>query len=120
MVVSDTSPLNYLLLIGLDLILRDLYGEVADERGAGEREAIIPSTRFGTNGLLLMDERRGRREAARRGIATTGTSGIPDVAAEARLVDLPRAIEELRRTPFFATPSLFKRVLDRDAARFRS
>jgi predicted nucleic acid-binding protein len=88
-----------------------------NELGAGEREAIILAQDQGTEVLLLMDEARGRSEAARRGIATTGTLSVLDAAAGAGLLDLPTTISQLRRTTFYATPSLFKRVLDRDAAR---
>lgn len=159
MVIADTSPLNYLILIGADGVLPQLYGEITvpravigelhhadtppaviqwtanppewikivgihetadqalNELGAGEREAIILAQDQGTEVLLLMDEIRGRSEAGRRGIVTTGTLGVLDAAAEAGLIDLPTSISRLRRTTFYATPSLFKRLLDRDAAR---
>lgn len=159
MVIADTSPLNYLILLGADSALHQLYSEIAvpnavigelhhahappeviqwianppawlrivgvrktadqalDELGAGEREAIILAEDQGTEVLLVMDETRGRSEAARRGIVTTGTLGVLDAAAEAGLLDLPTTIRHLRRTSFYATPSLFKRLLDRDAAR---
>jgi hypothetical protein len=55
----------------------------------------------------------GEREA----IVLTGTLGVLDAAAEEGLLDLPTAIGKLRKTSFFASPVLFKRLLDRDAAR---
>jgi predicted nucleic acid-binding protein len=67
-----------------------------------------------------MDETRGRSEAARRGIATTGTLGVLDAAAEAGLLDLPATVSQLLLTTFFVTPSLLKRMLERDAARRRA
>lgn len=159
MVIADTSPLNYLILIGADEILPQLYGEVAvataviselrhadtptavvqwistpppwlrvvsvretsdetlNELGAGERESIVFALTQTTPVLLLMDETRGRFEAAVRGIVTTGTLGVLDAAAAAGLLDLPTSIDQLRKTTFYATPALFKRLLDRDAAR---
>jgi predicted nucleic acid-binding protein len=169
MVVADTSPLNYLILIGVDGALPQLFGQITapkaviaelqhpdappvvlqwianppewiriatvpdssdvalSELGAGEREAIILSQIYleqvhfekneGSEVLLLMDEIRGRSEAARRGIVTMGTLGVLDAAAEAGLIDLPTSISQLRDTNFHATPSLFKRLLDRHAAR---
>jgi predicted nucleic acid-binding protein len=97
--------------------VRETVGKQLRELGAGEREAIILAQDQGTEVLLLIDEIRGRSEAARRGIVTTGTLGVLDAAAEAGLIDLPTSISQLRRTTFYATPSLLKRLLDRDAAR---
>src|SRR6266852_4521106 len=48
----------------------------------GEREAILLAQETRAE-LLLIDERRGRLEAKRRGITTTGTLGVL-LAAEAR------------------------------------
>ncbi len=162
MVVADTSPLNYLILLGADNVLPQLYGEIAvpgavigelrhsdapsavtqwianppawlsifdvrgttdkalDDLGDGEREAIVLAEDQGPEILLLMDETRGRSEAARRGIATTGTLGVLDAAAEAGLLDLPATVSQLLLTTFFVTPSLLKRMLERDAARRRA
>src|SRR5882762_5323269 len=116
-VVADASPLNYLIQINCDGLLRDLYGSVLvpasviEELGhpcapnvvagwllnlpawievhsvafckdaglqnldRGEREAIQLAEEQRAR-LLLIDERLGRSEAKRRGIATTGTLGI--------------------------------------------
>ena len=145
-VIADTSPLNYLILIEADGVLPQLYGEVVlpravigelrhadappavvqwiaqppawlkivevresvdetlNELGAGERDAIILAGEYGPEAVLLMDEIRGRSEAGRRSIATTGTLGVLDAAAEAGLLDLPAAILQLRATSFYATP----------------
>jgi predicted nucleic acid-binding protein len=97
--------------------VRETADQALRELGAGEREAIILAQDRGAEVLLLMDEIRGRSEAARRGIVTTGTLGVLDAAAEAGLIDLPTSIGQLRHTTFYATPSLFKRLLDREAAR---
>lgn len=85
--------------------------------GAGEREAIALAAAQNEDVLLLMDEAKGRAAAASRGLATTGTLGVLDLAAEAGLLDLPSAITRLRNTSFHVTPALLKRLLDRDAAR---
>jgi len=53
----------------------------------------------------LIDESKGRAEAARRHLASTGTFGVLDAAAEAGLLDLPSAIARLRKTSFHATPA---------------
>ena len=160
-VIADTSPLNYLILIDADHVLQQLYGEVLvssavmrelqhsraqrqvmqwvadppewlriedappasdeilDELGAGERAAILLAQAQNQKVLLLMDENKGRAEATSRGLASTGTLGVLDAAAEAGLLDLPSAIARLRETSFYVTPALLKRLLDRDAARRR-
>jgi predicted nucleic acid-binding protein len=159
MVITDTSPLNYLILIGAENVLPQLYGQIAvpravarelqhagapaeigrwileppewirivgvretgdpalNELGAGEREAIVLALDETTEVLVLMDENLGRSEAKRRNLVTTGTLGVLDAAAAEGLLDLPTAIDKLRKTSFFASPVLFKRLLDRDAAR---
>jgi predicted nucleic acid-binding protein len=159
MVITDTSTLNYLILIGAENVLPQLYGEIAvpgavvrelqhagaraeivqwileppdwirivevhetadpalNELGAGEREAIVLAMDERTEVLILMDENLGRSEATRRNLVTTGTLGVLDAAAAEGLLDLPTAIGKLPKTSFFASPVLFKRLLDRDAAR---
>jgi predicted nucleic acid-binding protein len=167
-VVADTSPLNYLILIDADRVLQNLYGEVLvpsavirelrhtgaprqvmqwvadppdwlriedapavsdaarrrqdqtlDELGAGEREAILLAQAQTEQVLLLMDEIKGRAEAALRSLGFTGTLGVLDAAAEAGLLDLPSALARLRETSFYVTPALLRRLLDRDAARLQ-
>lgn len=159
MVIADTSPLNYLILVGADGVLPRMYGEVTittgvmrelshsgtpaavtrwissppdwlkivgirqigpeelGDLGLGEREAIVLATEHGSGVLLIIDDAQGRLLASRRGIDTTGTLGVLDVAAEKGWLDLRTAISQLRRTTFYAKPSLYKRLLDRDAAR---
>lgn len=158
-VIADTSPINYLILIGADHVLHDLYGQIVvpsavirelkhsdtpdrilqwiatpptwlkieqapavmdpilDQLGAGERDAIILAETKSEEVLLLIDEARGRNEASRRNLTVTGTLGVLDAAAEARLLDLPTVVSRLRETSFHVTPALLKRLLDRDVAR---
>jgi predicted nucleic acid-binding protein len=160
-VIADTSPLNYLVLIGEAEILQRLYGRVVIpdavlrelqhfetptavsewiarrpawleiERttippdpalrllGEGEREAITLALQHGPDVLLLIDEGKGRREAQRRKLRTTGTLGVLNDAASRGWVDLPSAFERLRQTTFRASPSLMQILLDRDAERKR-
>jgi predicted nucleic acid-binding protein len=94
--------------------------QILDELGAGEREAIVLAQAQTQEVLLLMDETKGRAEAASRNLASTGTLGVSDTAAEAGLLDLPSAIARLRETSFYVTPALLKRLLDQDAARRRT
>jgi predicted nucleic acid-binding protein len=62
---------------------------------------------------LLMDERKGRREAIARGLTVTGTLNILETAAGQGLIDLPQAIKRLQRTSFRASPELIREILKR-------
>jgi len=140
-VVSNTSPLNYLLLIDEIGILPQLYGRIRvpqavinelrhpdspsvvrnwagqppawteivvpagkpDQKlpdlGAGERDAIL-LTQESANGLLIIDERAGTKEAENRGLLTTSTLGVLDQAAYRGLVDIQQAMSRLLATNF--------------------
>ncbi len=158
--VSNTTPLNYLVLIAAVEVLPQIYqrvlvpqGVVSDLRHArtpepvrsridripswlevisvtvpadasldhldlGEREAIVLAEQVGAD-VLLIDERIARREAARRGLRTTGTLGVLDRSADHQLLDLPSAIARLKRTPFRVSDALLATFLERDALRTR-
>jgi hypothetical protein len=60
----------------------------------GERDAIQLAQEEQAD-LLLIDERRGRLEAKRRGLATTGTLGVLLVAAQKGLIDAAAAYQQL-------------------------
>jgi len=70
--------------------------------GMGEREAIQLAEEHQAD-LLLMDERKGRREANRRGLKTTGTLGVLVSAGELRLIDPNRAYRRLLIETTFRT-----------------
>jgi predicted nucleic acid-binding protein len=152
-VVSDTSPLNYLILTGYVSLLEALYGRVVIPRAVwdelrkpgapapvrewadglpgwaevrepatpdatlnldpGERDAITLALEMRAD-LVLLDERRGRREAVGRGLAVMGTLGVLDAAAARGLVELPEAFARLRQTTFRVPPSLLQELLGRD------
>jgi predicted nucleic acid-binding protein len=158
-VIADTSPLNYLILIGHADVLPDLYGEVVipqavlrelqhpnapgvvglwiasspawlrvsqaiplpqdveSDLDPGEQEAIALAQENCPDVLLLIDENRGREEAQRRNIQTTGTLGVLDAAAGMGLLDLPRALEALLRTNFHVSQRIVQRLLDADRQR---
>jgi predicted nucleic acid-binding protein len=79
----------------------------------GEREAIqLAQEQQAT--LLLIDERRGRMEARRRGLATTGTLGVLLAAHQRGLVNAEVLYRQLvTTTNFRSTPELDGRFLQR-------
>jgi predicted nucleic acid-binding protein len=158
-VIADTSPLNYLVLIEQPEVLPRLYGEVvvpqavleellhpdtplpvaqwiasapswliiernippvsglSGDLDLGERQALELAEANQPDVLLLIDEDKGRREAERRKIRTTGTLGILDAAAAIGLLDLATVLARLETTSFFVSQELLHRLLDRDAVR---
>jgi predicted nucleic acid-binding protein len=140
-IVSDTSPLNYLILIDYEDVLPILFGQIIipaavlnelqhtrtpekiknwiDAKPAwlevrsvsispknklenldyGEREAIFLAEELGAEAILI-DEKDGRREAAKLGFIIIGTLSVLDRAAQTGLISFAEAIDRLRRTPF--------------------
>jgi predicted nucleic acid-binding protein len=159
-VIADTSPLHYLILLEHVEVLQRLYGrviipkavvyELQSERtpprvrqwmagpsswlevreiavppdtalaelDQGEREAIALAEALRADALIL-DEKRGRREAERRNLRVIGTVRVLDDAAEADLIDLPAALERLQAFGFYLDAKLTQFLLDRQAARPR-
>ncbi|HWE85182.1 MAG TPA: hypothetical protein VG267_09570 [Terracidiphilus sp.] len=80
--------------------------------GRGEREAIQLAETQNAH-LLLIDERKGRQEAMRRGLKTTGTLGVLISAGELGLIKPASAYRRLLdETTFRATPALESRFLE--------
>jgi predicted nucleic acid-binding protein len=72
----------------------------------GEREAIQLAQELHAD-LLLIDDRRGRLEAKRRAIPTTGTLGVLLEAQKRGLIDAETAFQQLiDETSFRATPAV--------------
>jgi predicted nucleic acid-binding protein len=157
-VVADTSPINYLVLIGEIEVLPALYRKIivpeavfeelqADETpelvrawavnapawftvlpatillagnlpelDEGEKQAIALFEEINADALII-DERAGREEAARRGIFVIGTLGVLNSAAEKRLIDLSAALLKLKQTSFRASEKLIADLLLLDAKR---
>lgn len=159
-VIADTSPLNYLIVIGMEEVLAGLYRQVLipeevlrelqhpesprmvaewaarlpawldvipsstfviepefADLDPGERAAIALAKAHRSNSLLLMDDWKGRREANRVGIPTTGTLGVLRDAAALGLVSLPAALARLRQTSFRAPEDLMDALLVADEDR---
>ena len=79
---------------------------------AGEREAILLAETVHAD-LILLDEKLARRAAAEIGLRITGTLGVLAEGASKGIVDLPAAIDRLRKTTFRCSPALLKATLDR-------
>ena len=82
----------------------------------GEREAIRLAEEIEAE-IVLLDERRGWREAERRNFRTTGILGVLEEAAERDLIDLPKAVERLRETNFHEPKKVVEAMLARDLER---
>ena len=151
MVVSNTSPLNYLILIKQIDLLPQLYSRVLipasvlqelnapetpdlvrtwiaslpdwlevspvvvdpdpdlSHLHAGERDAISLALHVRADAVII-DERRGRQEAEKRGLTVIGTLGVLAAAHERELVDLAAAIDLLRQTTSHVSPKLLAAI----------
>ena len=153
-IVSNTSPLCYLALIGHAEILPKLYGsihitqkvleelrhpdappavrnwamtppdwlkihsdpEAPDQTLAaldpGERTALQLSGQLRSD-VVLLDESAARALAVQHGLKVSGTLGVLCDAAQAGLLNLPAALDLLRKTIFRASPELWKSLYTR-------
>ncbi len=158
-IVSDTTPLRYLIEIKEVGILEKLFDEViipekvAEELdrpktpqkvkdwmqsrpdwlkvrkadtslftsqkriGDGEREAFALALELRADAVLL-DDKDAAAEAARHNILTIPTFTILEQAAARNLIDLPKTVNELRKTTFRLPPEKdIKAMLEREAER---
>jgi predicted nucleic acid-binding protein len=154
-VVSDTTPLNYLILIDSAHVLPRLFGRVyapsaviqelshprspesvrtwascppewltiqdptqtdpSLKLGAGEAAAITLAEELKADWVLL-DERKGSREAESRGLRVAGTLGILEEAGARGFLDYEQARDRLvLETTFYVTDD----VLRESEQRFR-
>jgi uncharacterized protein len=61
----------------------------------------------------MIDERRRREEAEKRGLRVIGTLGVLAAAQERGRLDLTAAIDLLRQTTFHASPKLHAAILSK-------
>lgn len=153
MVVADTSPLHYLVLVQAINILPALFRHVlipeevhrellhvktpaavrswaADppawleivrvdwtvprtipDLDAGETATILLAEQHGPDTFLLMDDLKGRREATKRGLPSTGTLGVLRAASRAGLLRLREVMPRLRQTNFYVSEELVQALL---------
>ncbi|NBC19007.1 MAG: DUF3368 domain-containing protein [Bacteroidetes bacterium] len=80
---------------------------------AGESETIVLALQLDAD-VVLMDEARGRRVAAARGIAVTGTLGTLLLANEKGLIDrVAPHLARLQDEGFYMSTTLYEKVLKR-------
>lgn len=154
-VLSDTTPINYLVLTGHIDILPVLFAQIVIPMAVqsellhpgtpevvrqwiseppawllvmvpehieqiplalGEVEAISLAIEMKAD-LLLMDDRRARREAEARGLSVAGTVNVLQAAAQADLLDLPVAIAKLQQTNFHISQQILDRAIQEDTQR---
>jgi predicted nucleic acid-binding protein len=66
-----------------------------------------------------MDDLKGRREAAKRGLRTTGTLGVLQAGSRLRLVSLREVLPRLVLTNFYISSILVEELI-RDEEQFRN
>jgi predicted nucleic acid-binding protein len=82
----------------------------------GEKEAICLAQEVNAL-VILIDDRRGRTEAARFGLWVVGTIGLLEAAAQRGLLDFRAAIQRLRQTNARLDEELIQAALARNLPR---
>ncbi|HQU94279.1 MAG TPA: hypothetical protein PLK77_18420 [Pyrinomonadaceae bacterium] len=93
-----------------------LFDSELDTLDLGERDAIVLAEELQADSLLI-DEKLGRRAAARRNLRIIGTLGIADQAAEEGLIDFASTLAKLKANDFYVSIELEKYFLEKDKAR---
>jgi len=83
---------------------------------AGEAAAIALAQALRADRVII-DEGRGRKAAAARGLQVIGTIGVLEAAAERGLVDLDQAFAKVKQTDFWVSPTFLDERLARSFER---
>jgi predicted nucleic acid-binding protein len=109
--VAELSEAPWLVVVPVSNALA--VALLSDQLDAGESEAIVLAHEMEA-GLLLMDERRGRRRAVQSGLTVSGTLGILITAHQRGLIGpLRPLLDRLRELPFHMSETLYADVLHR-------
>jgi len=63
--------------------------------------------------ILLIDEKKGRLAAKKRGLTILGILGLLELANRQQKLDLPQAIDKLLKTNINLSPLLIESILNR-------
>ena len=97
-------------LVQRSVKISDVYLDVMDFLDQGEAEALTLAEQL--NAVALIDERRGRKVAAKQGISVTGTAAVLILAKQSGEVALIRPLlDTLVQSGYRLSPSLVKEVL---------
>lgn len=101
----------------VEAVEKDSAVGAIESLGLGEKEAISLALDQLPDALLIIDEEKGRKVAAKLQVRHIGTLGVLGMAASRELIDLPSAISRLLETNFYVAPSLLKTLLEADLSR---
>lgn len=111
MAVTNAGPLIALARIGQLSLLPALFEEVIMPAAVRDEVTAKGKAQVGAD-VVLMDEARGRRVAAARGLTLTGTLGTLILAKEQGLVDrVAPHLTDLKAEGFYLSDPLFEKVL---------
>ena len=79
--------------------------EIIPGLAGGETAAIVLAVEVQA-GRLIIDEYRGRKVAAQRGLSVVGTIGVLELAAELGLIDLKEAFARIEKDRFLDQPQI--------------
>ncbi len=84
---------------------------------AGEEAAIRLAEQLGGAAFLLMDDAKGRREATRRGIPSTGTLGVLQAGSKNGYLLLRDVLPRLLQTNFYIAPGIAESLILEEQSR---
>jgi predicted nucleic acid-binding protein len=88
-----------------------------EELDAGDRAAIRLAEQLGAAAFLLMDDAKGRGEASRRGIPSTGTLGVLQAASKGGHLLLRKVLPLLLQTNFYVSQALVDSLIAEESTR---
>jgi len=116
-IISDTSPLSSLALVGYLSILKDIYTNVVIPQAVANELANLTEEDIRIKAIIslnwIIDERLGRREAVRLGLSITGVLGVLLIAKNRGLIAKVKPIMEslISQANFRISHQLYEEVL---------